>query len=100
MVHPRILRSLCGFDPRLALLLQVLDTIGNPVDVLFDGGGHVDEYRRAPGAVDREQVREASHLDAEESTWTLCPGVGQTKSVASLDIDPQQGASHRVEAGG
>src|SRR5215213_4645277 len=42
-------------SPRSA---QVLDGVGDPVDVLLDGDHHVAEHRRAARAGDEEQVRE------------------------------------------
>ena len=53
-----------------------------------------------PGPGDDEQVREAGDAEAEVGARTGLPRVREGAPVAAADVDPQQRAGHRVEAGG
>ena len=82
------------------LLAQVAQAVGDPVDVLLDGHRHVAQHRRALRPGDHEQVREAVRGDAEVGARALGPLLLQGEPVPSADAELEQGAGHRVEAGG
>ena len=98
--HPGVLRVLGGLHAAQAALAQVADGVGDPVDVLLDRHDHVAEHRRAPGAGDEEQVREAGEADAEVGPRAPGPLVAQRDAVAAADVDRVQRTGHRVEARG
>ena len=53
-----------------------------------------------PGPVIDEQVREAGEAEAEVGARAVGPLVAQRDAVAAADVDREQRAGHRVEAGG
>ena len=64
--------SSASMRARLARL-HVRDAVADPVHVLLDRRHHVREHRRAAGAGDDEQVREAGHAEAEIGSSALPP---------------------------
>ncbi len=87
-------------DRGVALLVEVADAVGDPLDVLLDAHEHVGEHRRAPRAGDGEQVREPLHAEPEVGARAGRPGVLQGAALAAADVDAEQRAGHGVEPGG
>ncbi|MDZ7730067.1 MAG: hypothetical protein U5K37_02335 [Natrialbaceae archaeon] len=76
------------------------ETVGDPVDVLFDRLGHVRQNRRTLGPGDREQIREPGDAKAEVGLGAIGPLLLECDSIPALDIDLEQGAGHRIESRG
>ena len=87
-------------DPGQSVLLHVRDALGDPVDMMFDGRDHIDQHRRAAGAVDGKQVRETRHRQTEIARRTVGPGVPERTPAGAADVQRQQRPGHRVEASG
>ena len=100
MLAPAIFGVLCRLNRLDAALLEVLDTVREPVDVLLYRDHHVAQHGRAARSGDREQVREAGHGDAEVGAWTFRPLLPETDTVPAADVDLRQRAGHGVVAGG
>src|SRR5699024_34014 len=58
MLHPTRLRRLGRLDLSVAVLVEVADGVGDPINVLFDLGDHVDPNRRTTRPGDDEEIRE------------------------------------------
>ena len=100
VLHPARLRRLGGLDRGVAVLAQVVEAVGDPVDVLLDRHHHVRQHRRAARAGDGEEVREADRGESEIGGGAVRPLLLQRHAVASGDVDRDEGAGHRVEPGG
>ena len=98
---PPLLLGICGgLDPVEAAFAHVREAGREPVDVLLDRDDHVAQHGRTAGPGDGEQVREAGNHQPEVRAGSVGPPVAQRDALATTDVDAQQGAGHRIEAGG
>ena len=75
------------------------DRVGDPLDVLFDRHGHVRQDRRALRTGHHEVVGEADRREPEIGGGTVGPLVLEFDALAAADVDVDDRAGHRVEAG-
>ena len=65
MGDPFGFRSGRRLDRRELALTEVLDAVGDPVDMLFDRYQHVRQHGRAARPGNQEQVGEARHHESQ-----------------------------------
>ena len=100
VLHPPGLGEFGRLDRVEVVLAEVYEGVGDPVDVLLDRHHHVRQHRRAAGPGDHEQVREPRRHQAEVGDRPVGPLLLQRQTVAAGDVDADDRAGHRVEAGG
>ena len=100
MLYPIALRVQCRLDPGHAAPTHGVETVGDPVHVLFDRHDHLGFHRRAAGAGEGEHIREAGDHQTEVGARTARPFLRQGGAVADADVDFLQGSGHGIEAGG
>ena len=100
VVDPLVLGPLRRFDATQASAAQVADAVGDPVDVLLDGGDQVGEHGGTPGAGDDEQVGEARGAEAQVGAWTGRSLFFEGLTAETADVDPVESSGHGVETGG
>ena len=74
---PGVFSCLRGFDLADLLIPQIVQTVDDPVDVLFDGLKHVGQYGGAARARDREEVGKFGDAKAQLTSRTICPLVAE-----------------------
>ena len=79
---------------------EVVEAVGDPVDVLFDRHGHVGQHRRAARTGDGEEVGEADRGEAEIGRRPVGPLLPERDAVTAPDVDGDHRAGHGVEPGG
>src|SRR5690625_1987464 len=76
----------------------MLDAVRDPVHMLFDRDEHITQDRRAARPSNREQIWEARHSQTEVRDRTILPFIPKCYTVSSADVNPGEGAGHRVES--
>ncbi len=99
VLHPAGFGLGRGLDRVEAARGEIGDGVRDPIAVLLDRHRHVREHRRASGARDGEEVREPDGHQAEVRGRAVHPLLLQREAVATGDVDRDQRAGHRIEAG-
>ena len=82
------------------MLAQMIDGVGDPVDVLLDRRDHLRLHSRAAGPGDDEHVGKARDHQAEVRERPTFPVLAKGGAIARAHVDLLQRAGHGVEARG
>jgi len=80
-----------------AAIAHVLDAVGDPVGVLFDGEHHIALNARALGTGDHEHVGKVRDHDSKIGGWAIGPLVFERFASRRTDINPPHCTSHGIK---
>jgi acetyl esterase/lipase len=92
VVDPLVFGFLRGLGHVEIVRAQVLDEVGDPLDVLLNRHRHVGQHGWALRPGDDEQVREAPGGEAEEGARAVGPLVPQPQPIPAGDVVVPGGA--------